>query len=209
MTTASGSSSSTRLVLHEVLSDGRKISKVDDSLTTKSIPMPLVKNIMTLHESGAPGAIKGFARSTKEAGIMGEIFSEAMGSFKSGSSDPEKLFEAFYATTILNNEQAKKCLLYSQGGCVVAMAQIGNFVPEHKDLSCTIGNFVVSPKLSESVKSAIVKHVAVTAQKEFGEASLITPEKWSKSYEEHGFVSRGIQQPSKISKCIFSDGKGQ
>lgn len=192
----------TKLSLHELGGNGRlpHITRVrtpgSETLTTRDVPMPLVRNIMALHESAAPGSVKGFAKSTFEIGLMDEIMSdtiEPMSMLGSPSKrvnlrDPESVMHAFYAASFLRNEEARECLVYSQGGRVVGMAQVGQFAPDIKGLSCTISNLVVSPQLDAASQGAMIQHIAETAKTQFGEATLLTPEPWGTAYASHGFA---------------------
>lgn len=202
---------STKLVLFEIGSNGRipTVKRVDlpgsDSLTTRDVPMPLVRNLMSLHESAAPGTVKGFAKSVFQFGLMEELMNDVIRPKNDLSSprsrvdlkNPEQLLEAFYASSYLQNEEARECLVYSQEGKAVGMAQIGKFGSDIEGLQCTISNLLVSPNLDAPTQGVIVRHAAQTAQEQFGEATLLTPEPWGSSYVSHGFLMEhaGPQSP--------------
>jgi hypothetical protein len=157
--------------------------------------MALVKNLMDLHDSAAPGSVKGFAKSVFKVGLMEELLTDAVESRSELASpskrvnmrNPESLMQAFYAASFLQNEEARECLVYSHEGRVVGMAQIGKFAPKIDGLACTISNLVVSPKLDASSQGAIVHHVASAAKQQMGEATLLTAEPWGPSYASYGF----------------------
>lgn len=192
----------TKMSLHELGGAGRTptITKVTtpgmERLTTRDVPMPLVKNLMALHESAAPGSVKGFAKNIFKVGIMDELLTDAVESRQALSSpskrvdmrNPEQVMQAFYAASFLQNEEARECLVYSHEGRVVGMAQVGRFAPRIDGLSCTISNLVVSPKLDASSQGAIIQHVAGVAKEQMGEATLLTPEEWGAGYASHGFT---------------------
>lgn len=193
-------------MLHEVVRRGSGRSQVDiasvqggGELTTRDIPLPLVRNLMALHESASPDSVKGFANSVYRAGLMEEFLSEAVSPTHSSSSprDPARLKEAFYAASFLQNDEARECLVYSEEGRVVGMAQIGKFAPDIPGLSCTIGNLVLSPKLDASSQTSIIRHMASAAKDRFGEATLITPEPWGSAYRSHGFH---VEKPPSTSR---------
>lgn len=191
----------TKMSLHELGGSGRvpTVTKVAtpgmERLTTRDVPMPLVKNLMALHESAAPGSVKGFAKNIFKVGLMDELLVDAVESRQALGSpskrvdtkNPEQLMGAFYAASFLQNEEARECLVYSHEGRVVGMAQVGRFAPRIDGLSCTISNLVVSPKLDASSQGAIIRHVATTAKEQMGEATLLTAEPWGPGYATHGF----------------------
>ena len=201
----------TKLVLFEIGGNGRQpsVTRVAkpgaDTLTTRDVPMPLVRNLMALHESAAPGSVKGFAKSVYRFGLMEELLSDVivpksvMSSPRSriDMKNPESVMEAFYAASFLQNEEARECLVYSQEGKVVGMAQVGKFGADVEGLQCTISNLLVSPKIDASTQSAVVRHVAETASAQFGEATLLTPEPWGSAYETHGFAVESAGPPLK------------
>lgn len=192
----------TKMSLHELGGSGRipSITKVStpgmERLTTRDVPMSLVKNLMSLHESAAPGSVKGFARNIFKVGLMDELLTDAVQSRQSLASpskrvdmkNPEQLMGAFYAASFLQNEEARECLVYSHEGKVVGMAQVGRFAPKIDGLSCTISNLVVSPKLDATSQGAIIRHVASQAKEQMGEATLLTAEPWGADYATHGFA---------------------
>lgn len=194
----------TKLSLHELGGRGRspEIKCVDSAsrLTTRDIPLPLVRNLMSLHESAVPGSVKGFAKTVFKVGLMEELITDAIDTRSQLASpskrvdmkNPEKIMEAFYAASFLQNDEAKEFLVYSQEGRVVGMAQIGNFVPKMSGLSCTISNLVISPKLDPMSQQAVIQHIASAAKKETGEATLLTSGGWSEGYRTHGFAVEEI-----------------
>lgn len=193
---------STKLTLHELGGNGRMptVTKVStpgsSTLRVRDVPMPLVKNLMALHESAAPGSVKSFAKNVFKVGLMDEFLTDAIEPYsaltvkdkKLDMKNPERLMEAFYAASFLQNEEAQECLVYSSAGRVVGMAQIGQFAPKIDGLSCTISNLMISPKLDACSQAAVIRHVAETAQTQMGEASLLTPEPWGTAYISHGFT---------------------
>lgn len=194
-----------------------EIASVDSAghLTTRDIPLPLARNLMALHESAAPESVKDFANTVYAAGLMDEFIADVVEptlnprgspSYREAMRDPAKLKEAFYAASFLQNEEARECHVYSHDGHVVAMAQLGRFAGDIDDLSCTIANFVVSPKLDTSSQAAVLRHVASEANQKFGEASLLTPEPWASSYTTHGFKIEKLQpakDPAYMVRCIW------
>lgn len=166
-----------------------------ERMTTRDVPMPLIKNLMDLHESAAPGSVKGFANTVFKTGLMDELLADAVES-RSGlaspskrvdTRNPESVMHAFYAASFLQNEEASECLVYSHQGRVVGMAQIGNFARHVDGMGCTISNLVVSPKLDSTAQGALIRHIAGTAKEQMGEASLLTPEPWGAAYSSYGF----------------------
>ncbi len=193
----------TKLTLHELGGSGRvpDVTKVSipgtTALTTRDVPMPLVKNLLALHESAAPGSVKEFAKSMFKVGLMEEILTDSIAPISPlKRQDPERIMQAFYSASFLQNEEAHECLVYSSEGKVVGMAQIGRFAPRIQGLSCTISNLVLSPKLDSASQGAVIRHVASTAKERLGEATLLTSEPWGSAYGTHGFSIERAGLPS-------------
>jgi hypothetical protein len=193
----------TKLSLHEISGGGRlpSVSVVSaPGLTTHDVPLPLVKNLLALHESAAPGTVKEFAKSMYKVGIMDELLTDAVRahspSKRSQMQSPESVMEAFYAASFLQNEEASECLVYSHQGRVVGMAQVGKFGQSAPGLECTISNLVVSPKLDAGSQNAIIRHIATAAKSKTGEATLLTAEPWGAAYTTHGFEIEKVGPPT-------------
>lgn len=185
----------TQLKIYKLSGRGRtpNIEEVDDvkNLTTRDIPRVLVKNIISLHETALPDVARGFAKNIHHIGLMDQVLQTA--SFSEAehvdmeSMNPEELYEVFYKESFLRNEDASKCLIYTQDGKIMGMAQVGKFGRDYKEISCTISNFILSPKLDPTTQAAITRHVASEAVSSCGEASLLASSSCASAYQTHGF----------------------
>lgn len=183
------------------LSVSEEVKKAD--LTTGTIPLDLVKNVMDLHNEANPGSVKQFANKFLELGCGDRFFFDVVKPREPtlNLKDPKQVLLAFYKYSILQNEEAKQFVVYSLGGKLVGSAMIGSFAKDIPRYSCSISNLSISSKITNEAHNFIVSDLTNECKKNGLEPALIANSAHIDAYKSHGYEPTEI--PSFPKNVLF------